>query len=696
MDYTQHDYESLVNEISQRFSEVEGWTNAYQTTTGQRLIELFADTTDSLMYMLERRSQEAFISTAVLRRSVVAHASELGYRPRRHVSMTGTVEITLKDNDGNTVNAESDVVIERFTPITSVVSQIGFVTTERAVIKSGSSSTTINIKEGTHQQVSFQASDEIFTEHYDYVFEYYENIDEYSIEIDDSGVSYGDVENGDVVFGTLKYATNTDAVYDVKYGNDGMRIVFGNGTFGRAPVNTITIDYVESNGVITPFNTTGNRFVLEDNVVLDINETIPRKEYRYEILNTSAIRGGNLPETVAEIVDNAPESARVNNRCVSTTDFEYWGRRSGIGGLVDVNAYAESETGASILTMNNINIAYVTNDAQELTVEQTQQLLNYFSRYKVSWVYTALRKVNDINAVVNMYVRKESKLPLSSADFYSYIRSEVESYFTIERGSIGKSLQHSELTEYIQNLSTTVNGVTYDAVDFARIDIHPLYELKTPQEFFDMKIYLSQSYTPVTGDVWTITIDGTDVSVTVEDGDTVNDLVERMRSTVMQTVYIIALVEDEVGSNVLRLRSRNINNSFTIDISGGDLSASTSTKNVIVVPANSLNLAGLTDVIVPGSVQIVRSDMGVYLQDDGNGVLNEDVNGTLTQRATIDYKYFTIEGLILPIEPEETFYVKYHQNKFQNIDVDDESVVVLSPFADGVNDDPLYSTIEVV
>ena len=118
LDYTNYDYQALVDRMTEILKDADGWGDAYQSSTGQTLIQLMADVTDHLHYMLERRTLESFLETAKLRSSIVARASDLGYRPERIKSHTGTLEVTLVDDNGDPTPAVGEVNLAAMKGIT--------------------------------------------------------------------------------------------------------------------------------------------------------------------------------------------------------------------------------------------------------------------------------------------------------------------------------------------------------------------------------------------------------------------------------------------------------------------------------------------------------------------------------------------------------------------------------------------------
>jgi len=691
MDYTQYDYQSLVSEITSRLAEKEGWGEGYQSTTGQMLIQLFADSTDALMYMLERRVQEAFIPTALLESSIYAHASELGYRPRRTVCNTGTVRLSISEP------AEADINIPKYTKLT-YNGEYDFVTTESKFIPAGGTFVDIPIKEGKLVTLKIQPDDENLNEFGDIVIEDYLNIDQYSLEVDDNGEKYFDVEEAEndlYNYGSLSYAGSEDTVYDIKYGVDGMRIVFGDDVFGRYPKGTITVSYIETGGMIDPILSDGIEFSFEKDYLYDENTAIPRKQYEYTLVNITPIRGFSVHESVEEIARNAPEYARANNRAVTKSDYEFWGVRSGIGGIVDVSAFGEEESGSLIFNMNNVIMTYITSDETPINTEQEISFRTYMNRYVPLTTHIVVDEAKKIEAVLNVKFKKNTQVPITLEQAYIEIKSMFEEYFKIERGSIGGALQHSELVKHVQEKIVEINGVKYELTDFVKIEIQPQYELDLPLPSYNLYVYLDTNYIPSSGDVFSLVIDDTPVSITVSSGDTQEDVVGKMSNEIKNNPafeLLTAIGVSGSGVQFLRIQSKYPDQVFYIDTNAGTIANSVTTNKKLKLPASKIYNTTLEDMIVPSSVSIIDEDGVVKFQDDGNGVMVSMTGGA---SFTIDYR--TAE-LINPYveDTTKTHYVRFQQDEFQNIQAAKDSVIVLSKFADYIDEDDKFSKIEFI
>lgn len=80
-DYTNRDYDSLVATLLDVAAlKVPEWTDQSENDLGRLLLELFAYVGDVIAYYLDRIANEAFLATAVERRSVIDLLSLIGYR----------------------------------------------------------------------------------------------------------------------------------------------------------------------------------------------------------------------------------------------------------------------------------------------------------------------------------------------------------------------------------------------------------------------------------------------------------------------------------------------------------------------------------------------------------------------------------------------------------------------------------------
>jgi len=79
-DYTNRDYASLLASMLDLADlKLPEWTDRSENDLGRLLVELFAYVGDELLYYQDRIANEAFLTTAVERRSVIDLLSLIGY-----------------------------------------------------------------------------------------------------------------------------------------------------------------------------------------------------------------------------------------------------------------------------------------------------------------------------------------------------------------------------------------------------------------------------------------------------------------------------------------------------------------------------------------------------------------------------------------------------------------------------------------
>jgi len=232
-DYTNYDYDSLVAEVTRLVSNKDEWKDAYQSSTGQVLIQMVAAITDQLHYMLERRTQENFLPTARLQTSVNAIVNSLGYRPTRKVSSYGTLSLSLVDDSGTPVQNTDTIIIPKYSKLTfgdNVFTNIEDIT----LLPTQTYPYTFDIKEGVIVETTFDPTDitgTLYLNNYIEIEDYL-SIENTSFYIYTATQTFTDVIERigtDAPIDALSFALATDKVYDISNTNSGLRLLFGDG-----------------------------------------------------------------------------------------------------------------------------------------------------------------------------------------------------------------------------------------------------------------------------------------------------------------------------------------------------------------------------------------------------------------------------------------------------------------------------------
>ena len=645
-DYTQYNYDALVEEITNKLKLKEGWDSNYESSTTRMLIELLASNADQLHYMLERRTQENFLSTARLPTSVKAMASSVGYLPTRKVSSQGTLELTLVDIDGVEIlpTGSNKVFLPKNTQVT--YSGSNYVTDDDIYVTSSTIyPISIEITEGLHTSLTFDTSDiESTIYNYDYVeIVDYEDVEENSFVIYTPTQTFLDVTKpiGDnIPISSLEFADPDDLVYDLRIMHDGLRIIFGDNTNGQKPEGELTVDYILSTGKETSVVATGYDFYFLTDLLED--DSGQGNFFRYSLTNSTSVDGGIDEETIEQVKKNAPNFTRTGSRAVTKFDYEYWVKKSSIGGIVDATSYSEQEVGYTVFNMNNVYVSYLKTDGLELTTTEKSEVTDYMDAYKSVTAHVVYIPANVIPLQIALQVKKADTVAASDSEFYDFIKTEMINYFEYVDGRLGSSVYNSILANYLLNLKITKDGISRTALEFVDINSKALKPFSTPitTQSQDSTMVLG-----TTGDLYRLVVDGVNFDYTQLVGDTTATQIAQG----LDGVFVVdGTYTSQVVGDVLTITTKTDGVPFTITNEGSDHTDNIITEQTINIPYPSTLNTPTDTFLLAGSVEIIDSAGTVLYIDDGSG--NIGVGGTID--------YVTGE-LILRVLPTGDYTVRY-------------------------------------
>ncbi len=365
-DYTSRDYFAIKADLLARAESVlPEWTSRDASDFGMLLVDLWAYMGDILHYYVDRAAQEAFLSTATQRSSIMAIANLLDYTPTGRTAATAT--ITLNATNSAATNA-TPILIPKNTrfvanPLISGADAVVFTSTRSIAINDTGTSIfgyTTYAKSATIP-VTLQEG-ELFTQTYTS-----NGLSSQRFTLNKTGVVATSVEVSvaEGAGGTnVNYApidrfidaTNTDNIYTIVLNaDDTSTVVFGNGVYGKIPTTNavITISYRRSRGSagnvdansITEFESLTNAF----GPPYDGIDITP---------NTFAASGGTNSETINSLQVNIPASFRSQDRAVSIQDYRDLTLR--VPGIIKANA--------SVVTGAVAKTGYITNKSVSASV----------------------------------------------------------------------------------------------------------------------------------------------------------------------------------------------------------------------------------------------------------------------------------------------------------------------------------------
>ena len=539
-DLTKYSYDEQVNRMTDILKDAAGWGDGFDSSMGQTLIQMVADITDNLHFMLERRSTERYLTLAKLRSSIIARASDMGYRMKRAVANEGLLRINLVDAEGNPAPAIENLTIPALTPVTFGEQQ--FILIENVSIEAGETFADVLVKAGTVEQLVFETNEPTFVNRNYLLVPEYENFDNDFFQVISSDVEYTDVRktvSGTPLRRALSFCEPTDTVYDIRYTYDGMRVVFGDNSFGKKPTDTITINYIAVPTENAPVLTVGNSFEFENDTLQDIGGN----SYFYNAINTTTIVGYAEAESNDSIKENAIAYHQTNGRAVSNSDYNYWVKEAGIGNIIDVKTSGEYEIDSTIYNMNNVYCTYLTEDSVDLTIEEETRLRAFIDDLKVNTTHLVLNPAEKLYVGIDVAPVKRQNVPISNSELYSIVYNFLVDYFKLTKGSIGRKVQVSDIIDAMYDLTITRQNVEYRVIDYVKIIMNAYYPFSVPVESSNAYVQIDSTYNAEDNKEFVLIIDNLVCAVPVNSTDSNEDILLRMRDKILQETPFIASVE---------------------------------------------------------------------------------------------------------------------------------------------------------
>jgi len=319
VDYTSRDYSAILTDMTNLipiFSPT--WTNRDPADFGMTLLELFAYMGDILNYYIDRTANEALITSATQRQTVLQIASLIGYTPTN--STASTVTLTFQNSTASPITLPALTQVATSLVSNGTTTQVVFETNSALTVPAKSGATNgsatvvatqgqtvsneiIGISDGTPSQTYALANTSVING---------------TVNVTINGVAYQSVQylidsNGyDPVF-----STNTDA--------DGITYVtFGDSVSGRVPPNGAQIyaTYRVGGGVIGNVASNTIKYVISiPSGTIPAGLTVSNQDIA--VSGDGAATGGADAESTDSIRINAPKSIRAINRAVSLSDYSY-------------------------------------------------------------------------------------------------------------------------------------------------------------------------------------------------------------------------------------------------------------------------------------------------------------------------------------------------------------------------------------
>ena len=319
VDYTSRDYSAILADMTSLIPNfAPTWTNRDPADFGMTMLELFAYMGDIINYYIDRAANEALITTATQRNSVLQIAKLLGYNPT--ASKPSTVTLTFQNSSASAITLPALTQVATSLVANATTSQVIFETNSAVTVpaKVGSTNGSVTVVATQGETVSNEiigVSDGSPNQMYQLVNS---SVINDSVEVTINGVSYQKVEN-------LIDSNSYDPVFSVYTTADDIAfIMFGDSVSGRIPPNGIQIYATYRIGGGTLGNIASNtiKYVIKvPGGAIPAGLTVSNQDI--SISGDGAATGGADAESTDSIRINAPLSIRAINRAVSLADYSY-------------------------------------------------------------------------------------------------------------------------------------------------------------------------------------------------------------------------------------------------------------------------------------------------------------------------------------------------------------------------------------
>ena len=452
IDYTSKDYESFRNDMIKNLQiRMPEYTDTRQSDAGIVILELLAQGLDIISYYQDVLANEAFLSTAEQRSSILKWCQMLGYIPKASTPSEFTQVFVLSSAQS------TDTVIPIGTKVktrsSSTEPEIYFETASDLVIPAGSLG---NEKLGDDYRYSVKviqgvsvsgellgsstgSKDQSFKLNYTPVI-----LDSISVSVNE-GDGFERWERVD----SFIDSTSTSRVYTATINdNDEAVITFGDGVFGKIPLaydSGIYCDYRVGGG--TQGNVGAEKICLLDSNIALVESTFNP--------NTADVEGHNK-ESIEEIKMNAPASYRTIWGAITTQDFAEV-TKANFPEVDKVVAYRTGEKNT------DINLYVMLKDDAPLKNSLKQSILDMFDENKGGrkligagqvYLFDALTQYMGLDVVLKAKPRYDSNVVSKQVEDF------IRDYFATYQKNFNTTFYPSDLSAKLLSESG-IEGIEY-------------------------------------------------------------------------------------------------------------------------------------------------------------------------------------------------------------------------------------------
>jgi hypothetical protein len=399
-------------------------------------------------FYLNMVASEMFLDSAQKYDSIVSHAKELNYLPRSTRSSVGEVNLQF-----NTVGVSSLTVPKgtRFTGINSNGSYT-FTTSESKVLTSSNTNFSVanlQVFDGDYFQDSYVVDYDI--ENQQFLISN-RNVDISSVTVnvvENNGQSNTEFKRVDSLFGLND---RSEIFFLQGTQNNLYEVTFGDGLFGRKPLNSATI-VINYRVAVGPSADGVTEFILIDNLN-DSNEGDILEE---TITTAVASAGGAEQESIESIRFAAPRYFATQQRAITNDDYSSLIIANFGGEISDVAVYGGQEIepklyGRVIVSLKPAGGTVAPDYVKSNIINYLQEYIPLPNRVVITdpdYLYCSIKSEIQYDVTVT------SK---TSEDIEVVVRSAIDEYSSSNLEKFGNDLRYSRLISAIDNSDVSITS----------------------------------------------------------------------------------------------------------------------------------------------------------------------------------------------------------------------------------------------
>lgn len=453
-DYTNRDYASLVASMLDLAAlKLPEWTDRSENDLGRLLIELFAYTGDVLLYYQDRIANEAFLATAIERRSIIDLLALIGYTLATPAPASAELTLSIANDAPTPIRIEvgarfatqaipgKPAIEFIYLPVTGSALEVPrdgsqnppIIPTNITVINASRvENEVLGVSTGEANQ-SFRLTQRPVLLPRDP-----DSQDYLQVEVNPGGGFERWQRRG-----TLLYSLSRDAHFTVAVNDsDEAELLFGDGRYGRIPPlgSTIRATYLIGGGA------SGN---VGANTITVVKGGVSASA---TVTNPQAASGGADRESIENARRQAPRVFRSMQRAVTAED--YIALAENVPGVARAIAVARA--------WNYVDLYVVAAGNLDLTDELRSQLLRYFEERRM--VTTLLSVRSPIFVTIDIAIIELGVDPtFYREDVQQRVEEALAALFEIDRLEFAQPFYLSKLYEAIEEVPGVAfaRGVTF-------------------------------------------------------------------------------------------------------------------------------------------------------------------------------------------------------------------------------------------